>query len=169
MVAHVTIRGVFPPKNVMAVSGDKVLTAIETTLKGAVASQLERAMEKRMRGWRVAPRVVSKFASLSTRFTLLVTPFGSNVRIWRFLTFGVKRHIISVRRAKLLRYRRGYASRTAPGNVYGRSSSYSGSYQYSASVVHPGIEPREFEENIVREEEPTINRLLQAAVARAAR
>lgn len=169
MALQIKIVGIFPPKNIMAVKGAAVLSAIENTLKGAVSRLVEDEMEKRVRGWSKRPRFSSKFADLATRLTLTVEPTGTNLRFWAYATLGTKPHPIGGKKGNFIRVREGYRSKTGPGDKYGGPGSYGGSYYYTLGVWHPGVKPREFEKWIALRNEKKIFAMIQAAVDRAAK
>lgn len=135
-------------------------------LQHQVADILEKAMEKRMKGWSRPPKINRKLEYLAKSIRLDVSPRAGGR--WEWLTLGVKSHFIVPRRAKILRFRANYSPRTKPGNIYGGSGKRSGDVIYTGIVTNwPGIKPREFEKHIIEEEEDKIFDILQKAIERA--
>lgn len=136
-------------------------------MQGPIANQLKDAMEKRVSNWQHKPGMAVEFSSLVTRLSLLVKPSGPGLKQWKIVSGGARSHTITPKKKSRLFIHGGiggYKSKTAPGNVYGRSSSYSGNSFWASSVQHPGVQPRKFEENVVNDEKAKIEASLQRIV-----
>src|SRR5574342_395561 len=153
MAVQIKVEPVFPSDaNFLAKKGEFLLRSLESVVEGDISKQLELAMQRRVSNWRNAPDFKSDFNSLPTRLSLLVTPAGRNKKYWVMVSAGVPAHIITPKKKKFLFIRGGvggYRAKTRPGNFYGGPGSYGGNSFYTRVVSHPGIQPRNFEQNVV--------------------
>lgn len=109
-----------------------------------------------------------------TGVSLTTVPFGTNKRFWIYVSAGVKAHPIYPKRKNLLRIRGGiggYEPHTKPGNRKGGPGRYDDSATFYAKYIRnwPGIVPREFEKDVVKESKAYIIRALELAIGRAMR
>lgn len=84
--------------------------------------------------------------------------------IYGFVNFGTKPHVIRAKRAKVLAFQSGYKAKTRPRKIMSRSGGSFGEMQYRKSVKHPGTEARKFDEEIVKKNEPLLQRTVQRAI-----
>lgn len=169
MAVQVKFVPILPPIDVLTKDGQKILNALEKALKGDIGNQLENAMNKRIENWTHKPTIKREFSSLPTRFSLLVIPSGRGLKQWKIVSGGARPHFIfpkSIQKNHLFIHggRGGYRSKTNVGNVYGRASSYSNNSYWAVVVHHPGVRPRNFEENVVKDEQASIERKLKSIV-----
>jgi hypothetical protein len=173
MALQIKLDPVFPSNpNFLAKKGDVLLHSLENLIQGDIARQLESAMEKRVANWKHKPTIKSNFQSLPTRLSLLVVPAGAGLKQWKIISKGARPHLIfpkSIQKGQLFIHggRGGYASKTAPGNVYGRSSSYKNNFYWATVVHHPGVQARDFEQHVAEEETAEIINKIQKAIDRA--
>lgn len=153
----------------------KLDSAIAQVLKGPIRTTLRAAFDRRTLGWRNRPYITGRYTRPATdMFVLDVFPSGSKrvVLKWQWVSRGTKKNYpIAAKRAPTLRFREEYTPHTQAGNLYGLpgGGTYSGDWRTPVSVIHPGIDAREFEENIKREEEKKIRTAVIAAVQLAMR
>lgn len=168
MAEKIIIRPI-KPKNPRYFSGfpEVLERELTSTMKGPVAKTLIKAEEARTKNWEHAPEIRAIFTPQKTQLKLLVTPFGTYKRLWVFVSGGAAGKTYSAKRGPYMTVRGGYKPKTTVNNKYGGKGTYSGDV-YRAQTVHwPGIKPREFEKNIVREEKRGIEKVMQKAIERA--
>lgn len=145
----------------------------------------------------VAPLVVSDLdeiaadLNLNVRFstgsvvtsdgiTLNVVPVGDGVKIWRWVSYGTKPHVIQVSARSTHRGYKGYrpalllaryAPRTSPfiRGSYGGPGRYVSAPVYRQRVKHPGITPRYFERSVVYNVRKDYYNIMENALRRAVR
>lgn len=173
MPVKIQIEGIFPKRaNYPADIYPKVISALESALRGPVKQRLVREFEGRAAGWEHKPAFKeTAFHGGSQLMSITVGPFGNNKRIWIFVSGGVQRHRIPKSGRTRMRIRggiRGYSSHTTAAGSTGRGSSYNDSATFFAyEVDHPGIQARNFEADIKRTSEGYIVGVLALAFSRA--
>lgn len=90
-----------------------------------------------------------------------------NTKIWRYVDEGTRAHAIRAKRGKMLQFRGGYSSRTAPGRAHVGTGHAYGPLTYRGEVWHPGTEAREFTKSILRKWRPEIARAIREAIREA--
>lgn len=80
--------------------------------------------------------------------------------IWKWVNFGTRRHDIFPVKAKALRFQTGYNPKTAVGQIGSVKGGKFGPEVTRASVDHPGIEPRRFDELVLDKAEERYERAL---------
>jgi len=152
MANRITFKPILPknPKFFESLEKD-LLSAAAATMMGPIAKTLKGAEEDYINNWEHKPKITVQFVHQKTQLKLTVKPTGTHKRYWVMVSRGTKPHGISTDKESGLRVRSGYSPKTKANNVWGGSGTYSGPIYYGvASVDHPGITPRHFEENIVR-------------------
>lgn len=71
--------------------------------------------------------------------------------------------------AKALCFQSGYTAKTTPDVIGSGESSHSGDVIVRKAVMHPGVEPRNFDKIIQKEWEPKFKRLMEEAMREAAK
>lgn len=150
-------------------------SAIYQVLNNKVKPRVKRAMANRVKDWKVRPQMGSRYSRPAIdRFELDVFPTGSDriVSIWKYVSRGTKKdYPITAVHAPMLRIREDYKARTDSKGKYGIAGGgqfYGGTYQ-TYEVTHPGIEARQFEENVLKDESNKIIRDIQLAINLAVR
>lgn len=69
---------------------------------------------------------------------------GTDSDIFGYVDEGTKPHTITIKNARVLRFRRGYQAKTSPGVLGSGSGGASGEYAYAKTVQHPGTKARNF-------------------------
>ena len=81
---------------------------------------------------------------------------GTDNEIYAYLNYGTKPHAIRPKKARRLRFRGGYTSKTVPGRLNTRPGGSSGDYVSAKEVQHPGTDARNFDKEIVRRNQQPI-------------
>lgn len=173
IISVITMKfvGIYPEKDVMQRKGEKILEALRFALRDPVLLHLTHAMSARTKGWSDTPDFEGRMIDTTQRLGIEIVPKGLGSKRWRWVSLGTKPHTISPKRKGYLTIKWGHTSFTKPGNIYGRTSggTYSGPFiRSSRPVHHPGIRPRLFEENIVRDDSKEVEAILLAAAVRGA-
>lgn len=104
------------------------------------------------------------FYSTRSQGTLIIfTPD----KIYNMLDAGTRPHLIFPKRARALRFRGRFRSKTTPRVIGSRQGSKSGKVVFSKGVIHPGTQAREFHKMIsekwIKKFPPILNRHLKTA------
>lgn len=97
-----------------------------------------------------------------------VYAYGANKKIWFWVNYGTKPHIIRPKKKKFLKFQTGYSPRTARGGFGGPGKAFGG-WVSAKEVHHPGIRAREFTKDITNRARPRFRRLTEAAFRKAIR
>lgn len=164
MAKKVVFRPILPknPRYFESLERD-LTTELVATMTGKAAKTLIDAEEKRIANWDHKPRIVSRFRHMKTQLKLHVTPYGKDKRYWVFVSRGTPSHQISPKNYPYLAIKTGYQPKTSPNNMYGGSGTWSGQ-KFIYQPVQQKIEPRHFEEHIVKEQEANIQLMMANAV-----
>jgi hypothetical protein len=124
---------------------DKVRLELLNALR-AEGRDVKAELEKTVRNFQGARPGFETLIGLTTKeATVLTGPTGTidAVQKWKWLDEGTRPHVISAKRAPLLKFRLGYNPGTTPGTLTTRGSYYVGSHWRSAKTVHhPGTKAR---------------------------
>lgn len=90
-------------------------------------------------------------------------------KIFKYVEFGTRPHVIVPRRAKLLRFQTDYQAKTKPGRLTSGPGGARGPTVFARAVSHPGTEGRHFRKTIKKKWEPRVTRRLRGAVKVAVR
>lgn len=154
---------------------DKILSAVENEMRANSKDIIKREMGKRVKNWGTKPEFAGRYSRIGGVVgSMYVFPRGGGMTLsgasgrdlWTFVSLGTRDRPIVPRNKPQLIFRRGYKARTAPGNVYGRSSSRFGPVIKTTLVRHHSIKARKFEEHIVNDAQVVtqIVRGMQAAI-----
>jgi len=155
------------------------VTAIKAELKAAVmippeilkalneaADRVEDDYHQITKTWYQKPKI-TKTKEITPSTARIV--IGSDDEILEYVTKGTHPHPIWPIRAERLQFRSGYRAKTTPGIVGSTSGGPTGGEVYSVGVMHPGTEPRDFEDAIVEKESPWFRGRMDQAFRDAAR
>ena len=110
-----------------------------------------------------------KFIS-SDSIRVNVFPTGSGKEIYTYVTKGTRPHKIIAKNAPALRFRTNYASRTRPGSISSNGpGKATGPWRATISVDHPGNEARNFEGQVLDQEQTYFSRTVENAFRRGIR
>jgi hypothetical protein len=83
---------------------------------------------------------------------------GTNDEIYGYVNHGTKPHEIKPKRKGRLSFRTGYRAKTQRGSLRSGSGGATGAWVSAKKVQHPGTEPRNFDEEVVRRTKPKFER-----------
>lgn len=136
---------------------DKVLAAMESTLKKETGKKIKKDFSTTVRGWRakntagqkVKPTFNTKFSK--NRQMLSINIFTRD-DIYRFINDGTAPRMIFPAAKASLRFKPGYTASSSPGKIKSGKSRRTGAFMNATYVRHPGIEAREFDETIAKKQ-----------------
>lgn len=166
MPVQISIEAIVPEKNYFSKRASRLQAELVATLKGEVRDILANALEKRSANWSTSPSWPAKI-SAGARLILDLKPTGAGEWKWRWVSGGTKAHDIDPKRRNWLVFGSGYVPKTLPKGTYGQAGKYIGGTVFTKHVNHPGIDARNFEQDVVDEEGDKVTGALEAAVARA--
>jgi hypothetical protein len=140
---------------------------MKAVLTGPIKDILQTAFKKRVARWKSKPGFPARYSLIANSVgSILVYPSGTQVDKWKWTSAGTAPHAIVANKAKVLKFQKNYNPHTRPGNVYGGPGKKSGKWVNTPSVMHPGTAARDFEQNIVIDEQDKIMILLHEVIAR---
>ncbi len=98
---------------------------------------------------------------------ILTIIVGSDDEIWGYVNSGTPEHIILPRNKPVLRFRNVYKAKTLPGVLSAFPGGSSGEWRSSKGLIHPGIQPRKFDEALQKKWEKPFQRRIEAAITDA--
>lgn len=153
------------PKEIVNI--EKVKQAIIDAQNNRTKPALMRLFGQTVQGWKDAPQFRSRRVDTSSQLGILVYPDGPNAAQWELVNAGARAHEIRPRRARILRFQRGYRAGTKPHSLHSSAFARSGAFVTSRLVHHPGFEAREFTQEIADEHEADFASDMQQAIADA--
>lgn len=159
----ITVVPILPPANYFGKKGVALQAAIVAALQSDVAGMLSKALRERTSNWSKSPRWSAKI-SVGGNIILTMKPTGDGAKLWAWVSGGTKPHAIDPRRKKVLSFGSGYVPKTLKGGTYGQAGVYIGDSVIAHHVDHPGIEARNFEEDVKNEKEDDVVAAIAAAV-----
>jgi hypothetical protein len=142
-----------------------------------VAASVQKSHERVVADWSsdTRPTFRVKVVVVASRIGINMTVKEANRKrpVWMWVnTTGTKRHKIPKRpkRAGVLRYRKGYRSKTKPNPArFGGAGKATGPWRSAKQVTHPGFPPRRFTEQILKDLRPSFNRAVRNGSRRGMR
>lgn len=166
----ITVDVVLPPQSALpGTVWRNVMIGIEVALQGAIKRRIVDAMQKRVANWEISISFRGTYRTIGgAPGSITIIPFGSGRERWEWVSRGVHGHLITPRNAPSLTIRTGFQRKTAPGNIYGRAGGYAPPSQWrrKAYVSWGGIAPRQFEENIILDEEDWVVDWIEQTIVR---
>lgn len=168
MPVEIRIEPILPNRNFIVNKAARLQSEIVGALELGVTLMLVGALRERSANWSTSPVWNSK-VSAGAKITLTLRPTGAGAKKWRWVSGGTKRHDITPKRRSYLVFGSGYVPKTLPGGTFAKSGNgeYIGDTVFTKYVDHPGIDARNFEQDVVDEKEGAVNGAIAAAVARA--
>lgn len=125
---------------------------------------------KTVKTWDNPPDFEALMEIDATGPTLVVGPTGNAdaVQHYEWVDKGTKRHWIAPRRAKALRFRSKYKSKTVPNVIGSRAGRSSGKTVFSKGHWVSGIEARNFDKIISKTMQPRFKKRMEQAMKEAA-
>lgn len=146
----------------------EVSKTVDSTVKPELLAYFERVVEP----WANPPTFKATKSVKPTGITLDVKPTGENKKIWEYVSFGTRPHVIKPKGAGYpLRFKWGgkgsYKPRTTTSGGYkGPGKVVGGKTVRFKRVNHPGNKARNFEKHIARWYKPRFQRVMNEAVKR---
>ena len=166
-MASVKITGIFP-KRANLIDQRKLKREVNIALD-RTGNLIRGDFRRTTRTW--SARNKASFGKIGPKF--FGKEFGIEVntksRIYFFLTRGTKRHFVAPRRAKALRFQAGYSAKTTPRRIGSRGGGSFGPTRFSLGHEVSGIKARDFDKEIAKRRQATLNKLLRAAFFRASK
>lgn len=166
MPVRIEITPILPPANIFAKKAARIEAEIAATLRSDVAALLSSALAKRSANWSKSPKWNAR-VSVGGSIILDLKPTGEGKKLWTWVSGGTGRHDITPKRRKWLKFESGYVPKTLPKGTFGQAGKYIGGTVFTQYVNHPGIDARNFEQDVVDEEGRKVEGMIEAAVARA--
>lgn len=168
MPIRLEIEGIFPPAGFFLKKGASLESSLRNALQSDVTATLVGALAERSANWSTSPLWSAKISG-SASLVLDLKPTGAGEWKWRWVSGGTQRHDITPKKAKYLKFGSGYVPKTLPGGTFAKSGNgeYIGGDVFTQHVDHPGIDARNFEQDVVDEKGAKVKGILAAAVAAA--
>lgn len=125
---------------------------------------LRREFKKTVEGWDNAPDFDQTFPQGAGSIATHVFPSGPGTAQYERVNAGSPPHLITPRRAPVLRFQPGYRPATRPRVIGSRSKARFGNFVATQTVHHPGFEAREFDATIAEEYYDTFAEDMQDAI-----
>ena len=155
---------------------DKATLAATNHAMNEAGKDLSRDFQKVSSNWK--HKVAFGETTIFNRDEIIVrvTPNGKNAKLWGYIDLGTgkwgKSHAPYpipkiVIPGKFLRFRTGYSARTAPVARYNVGTGMAtGGWISKQQVIHPGIEPRKFSEDMADKLTPALHERVQSEINR---
>lgn len=160
-MATLRMRAIIPKK----VNFNAVMATVEKEMK-AIHKDVDKDFDSTVRTWEHSVRFDREFQSSRSRIRFFT---GSQDEIYTYVSGGTRPHRIVPRRAKVLAFPGTFRAKTSPGTIPSRSGGSSGATVFSQGVMHPGSEPRHFDQQIRRKWERPFRQRLIGAMKQAAK
>lgn len=136
-------------------------------------SLVKRTQEVVVQGWSIDIKFGVDASATPNMIKAVVLVNGKNAAIWFYLDRGTGRfgpegrsYVIRAKNADKLYFRTGYAPRTRPIAKFGGPGQKFGPLVSKDEVIHPGIEPRKFTKETIREVRPIFIENINVAIYR---
>lgn len=150
------------PKEI--VNTERVRQAIVDAQNRITKPRLVQLFGMTVNGWHDRPDFRSKRIDTTSQLGIRVYPDGPNAPQYALVNQGARPHIIRPRRARLLRFQRGYKAGTKPHVLRSGAFARSGDIVTAHEVHHPGFEAREFTQAIADEHKSDFAKDMQDAI-----
>jgi hypothetical protein len=134
-----------------------VYEAVDKTL-AAISSDFD----KTVKTWTKVPDFAVETAHVEGND--LIGRVTTDNEIYGYVNFGTEPHDIFPVNAKALKFASGYRAKTTPNVIGSKAGGASGSPVYAMGVHHPGTDARNFDKEIARRRQKTIQANVTAAV-----
>lgn len=98
----------------------------------------------------------------------LVGSVWTDDEIYGYVTEGTRPHVIRPKHGRSLRFKTGYRAKTTPRVIGSHAGGASGPTAFAEVVHHPGTAAREFEDEIAKRRQKTLETFVTAALLRVA-
>lgn len=171
LMVSISVKLTLPKKQFKNI---RVQQAITEAQRNKTRPELLDAFRGTVSGWKNPPSFIGEQVSNSRRISTTVRVRGTGnsaaYRHYNIVNFGAPAHKIMPRKKGFLRFQSGYLASTVPGQLFSRSSKRYGNWYTSFNgVLHPGIEPRRFDQLIAEKYKPVFMEDMQEAINKAAK
>ena len=94
---------------------------------------------------------------------------GTDDEIYNYVDKGTREHVILPKGDYPLAFQSGYNAKSTPGLISSKSGGPYGDVVYARGVIHPGTEPRNFDETIKKDMQPKFTKAMNKAMKNAAK
>lgn len=162
MPKRATLKPIIPKKPPSSVT--KMTRAVIDAINQETET-IESDFQKTTRTWKTVVRF--RILKAQREGDALIGASGTDNVIYGYVTRGTRPHIIRPRRARALRFQRGYSAKTRRGLIGSATGGSFGATVFSQGVKHPGNEGREFEEQIAGFHQKSFARRVQENIEKA--
>lgn len=147
-------------------TADGIARAVEDELNNVMKAARD-DFKKTTRTWKTKVDFILMTAHLKN--TDLEAATGTDNEIYGYVSRGTRAHIIRPRKARILRFKSQYRAKTIKRRLGSNAGGASGETVFSANVLHPGTQAREFEEEVADKYQKVLQKRLQDAITKAVR
>ena len=149
------------PKDAAKIFEQAYKPALQTT-----ANEVRRDLESITRTWKHRVKFNVRVVRRRGDYGITVT---TKDEIFGYVNYGTKPHVIRPRKARALKFQRGYKAKSRPGFIGSSEGGASGKTTFAKYVQHPGSEPRGFDKTIAKRRQKSLQSKINHAFALAAR
>lgn len=166
----IVIKAIKPKK-----FNEKAYRAQLTRAAREVRDDMQAEFRKTVRTWEGDKPTFKSIIEVSDKeMAVMVSPGGNakGAQKWEWLNAGTRPHVIAAKRpgGRLAFYGSGFVSKTMPGVLTTRAGRRADSgFTRPAAVMHPGTEPRRWDEMIQQAYEPRFRSRMERAMRDANR
>lgn len=141
------------------INPNSVRVVVKTALD-KVAKDIKADYKATMRTWK-KQKVDPVLANQGEEARLIYV----NSKVFGFVDWGTRPHIITPRTARRLAFRSGFTPKTTPGVIGSGPGGSFGAYVYAKRVSHPGNKPRLFTKAIAEKRKNDLQREIDKGLA----
>jgi len=156
------------PTRLVGVDVKRFTSEVNRELKG-VARAAEEEMAKPTRQWGAPPTFRTDIAGGLNKVIMTVHPTGAQAAKYERIDFGTPARVIRPNRKKVLRYLPRYLASTIPNRLWSRLARRSGEFRYARYVHNPGIQARNFSQQVYKKMNPEFRRRMENLIRREVR
>lgn len=145
----------------MTISSSVVRNTIEQAMKRKTGPQIKKLFDQTTVGWSRPPKFDPTYHNSTSEVSTRVSTRSS---VYTYVNNGTPPHVIDARRGSVLRFKPGYIAATRPRALSSRKPSRFGAVIRTPSVMHPGIEARDFDVEIAERIYPDFVRDMEEAI-----
>lgn len=159
-MAGIVLRSIKPKKKIFDL--DKFDSESSKALNNVI-DRAEKDFSKTVATWKKKPSFIKRKASKSK----LMAQVYTQDEIYTYVVRGTKAHVITPKRAPVLRFQTGFTSKTVPRRISSRRGGASGNFVAAKKVRHPGTEARDFDIVIAEQLQPVLVKEAVGAIKKA--
>lgn len=150
------------PKEIL--NAQKVRQAIIDAQNNQTRPKVLKLFGQTVTGWKDAPVFRSRRIDTANQLGIQIYADGPNSDQYALVNGGAKPHVIRPRRARMLRFQRGYRASTRPRVLSSSAYARSGQFVAARMVQHPGFAAREFDQEIADKHGPEFENDMRDAI-----